>query len=174
MLRISQLAKKFNISRSTLLYYEKQELLSPTSRSSNGYRWYGKVEQKTLEMIINYRSFGISISEIKYLLTQNSKQQKILKKQFNRLENEIKKLRKQQFAIVSFLEKPELLESRGMNKSKWTEIMRASGMNDEDMLHWHAQFEKLRPAEHEEFLISLKISQNEIKQIRLRSGQTNK
>jgi len=44
-------------------------------------------------------------------------------------------------------------------------------MNDEDMQNWHRQFEKLEPEAHQEFLESLQIDDNEIKQIRQWSKQ---
>jgi DNA-binding transcriptional MerR regulator len=151
-----------------ILYYEKVGLLTPASRSENGYRWYGDEESRQLESIINYRSFGISISEIKTLLAKpnESQQKKIMRQQFNELEIEIKKLRQQQLAIVNFLQTPDWLKVNNMNKDKWTSIMSASGMNEEDMLNWHKEFEKLQPDGHQVFLESLQIDKSEIAKIR--------
>lgn len=39
MLTVSQLGKYVGISRTTILYYEKERLLMPAFRSENGYRW---------------------------------------------------------------------------------------------------------------------------------------
>lgn len=168
MLTVSNLAKKYQLSRTTILYYEKEGLLNPASRSSNGYRWYGIKEQQRLESIINYRSFGISIAEIKKLLAkpEESKQKQVLRQQFNALEIEIQKLRQQQLAIVNFLEAPDLLKDKNMSKEKWTSIMQASGMSDEDMKNWHREFEKLQPDAHQEFLESLQINAAEVSKIR--------
>ncbi|TQV88677.1 MerR family transcriptional regulator [Aliikangiella coralliicola] len=168
MLTISKLARRFKISRATLLYYEKEGLLTPASRTENGYRWYGEKEISNLETILNYRSFGISIPDIKHLLinSEKSRQKTILTRQFDHLGEEIQKLRQQQLAIVNFLGDPETLKQQNMTKEKWTDIMRMSGMNDEDMRNWHRQFEKLEPAAHQEFLESLQISTKEIKVIR--------
>ncbi|GAA4649850.1 hypothetical protein GCM10023116_21310 [Kistimonas scapharcae] len=44
MLTVTQLARKYDISRTTLLYYERVGLLRPRQRSENGYRWYGEGE----------------------------------------------------------------------------------------------------------------------------------
>jgi DNA-binding transcriptional MerR regulator len=38
---ISALARRFSLSRSTLLYYDSIGVLAPTSRSRAGYRLYG-------------------------------------------------------------------------------------------------------------------------------------
>ena len=168
MLTVSKLAKQFSISRTTLLYYEQEGLLYPASRSDNGYRWYGKNEISRLQRIVNYRSCGIPICEIRKLLekTEHSNQEKILRKQFDHLEKEISSLRKQQQAIISFLEAPNMLDNQNMTKEKWTAILSASGMSDEDMMNWHCQFEKMEPDAHQEFLESLNISAREIKKIR--------
>lgn len=168
MITVSKLASQFNISRTTLLYYEQEGLLYPASRSNNGYRWYGENEVSRLKRIVNYRSFGIPISQIKELLekTENSTHEKILRKQFDHLEQEIEELRKQQQASVAFLNAPDLLDNQNMTKEKWTAILRASGMSDDDMMNWHRQFEKMEPDSHQEFLESLNISRQEIKRIR--------
>ncbi|TQV72191.1 MerR family transcriptional regulator [Aliikangiella marina] len=168
MLTVSKLAKRFNISRTTLLYYEQAELLFPATRSDNGYRWYGEQEIERLKRIVNYRSFGISITQIKHLLdkTEDNDQEKILRKQFDHLEQEIRSLRKQQKAIVTFMDSPEFANSQSMTKEKWTAILRASGMNDDDMMKWHRQFEKMEPQAHQAFLESLNIPKTEIRQIR--------
>lgn len=42
MLTVSRLAKSLNLSRTTVLYYEKQGLLKPRFIAENGYRWYGE------------------------------------------------------------------------------------------------------------------------------------
>lgn len=53
-----------------------------------------------------------------------------------------------------------------INKSRWVEIMRAAGLNEDDMHNWHAEFEKMEPQDHQEFLESLGIEPDEINKIR--------
>jgi MerR family transcriptional regulator, thiopeptide resistance regulator len=57
-----------------------------------------------------------------------------------------------------------------ITKKRWVEIMRAAGLDDEDMRKWHTQFEKMEPQAHQEFLESLGIKPEEIKKIRERSA----
>lgn len=184
MITISQLAKKFSLSRTTLLYYEREGLLLPASRSENGYRWYGPIEEARLEKILAYRSFGLPVAQLAKLLDreqsnpenqngeltgsaqQDTAQQSILLAQFNALEQEIQQLRLQQKAIVQFMERPDLLEEQMISKEGWTKIMRDAGLTDEDMHNWHRQFESSRPEEHQKFLQSLNIDADEIAQIR--------
>lgn len=68
MLTVSRLAKKLGLSRTTILYYEKQGSLKPSLITENGYRWYGESEIERLKSIISYRSYGLSISDIRLLL----------------------------------------------------------------------------------------------------------
>ena len=58
-----------------------------------------------------------------------------------------------------------------INKERWVDIMRAAGLNDEDMHSWHIQFEKMEPDAHQEFLESLGIKPAEITKIREWSGK---
>jgi hypothetical protein len=53
-----------------------------------------------------------------------------------------------------------------ITKEKWVSIMRASGLTDEDMHRWHAEFERAAPVEHQEFLEFLRIPKEEIRKIR--------
>jgi len=59
-----------------------------------------------------------------------------------------------------------LLTSLSFWKLKSVEIMKMSGFDEEDMTNWHKKFEEMEPEEHQLFLESLGIKQEEIKQIR--------
>jgi DNA-binding transcriptional MerR regulator len=168
MLTVSQLAKACSISRTSILYYEREGLLLPKNRSDNGYRWYGKTEIERLGRILSYRSFGVPVSQIRSLLDEANEegQKQILLQQFNALERDIQLLRLQQKAIVHFMDEPELLDKKVINKERWTQIMRDAGLSDEDMRSWHIQFETTEPAAHQAFLETLKIDPEEIAVIR--------
>ncbi len=168
MLSVSQLAKQHNLSRTTILYYEKKGLLLPLTRSANGYRWYGGKECERLQEIIAYRSFGVPISKMTMMLDSKDdfEQEQILKEQFNSLEDEINRLRQQQKAIITLLQSPDLIINNKFNKEQWVAIMKAAGLDDDDMKNWHIKFESMRPDAHQEFLESLSIDADEIKDIR--------
>jgi len=168
---VSNLAEQVGLSRTSILYYEREGLLLPFTRATNGYRLYGDSELSRLQQIVNYRALGLPVSQIRVLLDRDDGvQQKILQRQLVHLQREIERLQQQQRTIVSFLEQPESKEKAMVSKGRWTEIMRASGLSDEDMRNWHIQFEKLEPEAHQEFLESLKIDVEEIKTIRQWSG----
>lgn len=166
MFTVTQLARSFGISRSTLLYYEREGLLVPANRSDNGYRWYGVTEKKRLNSIVSYRSYGIPVAEIKELLDRKSgkSQAEIMRQHFNNIEREVNALRQQQRAIVALLQEPT--KRKNVSKDQWVKIMRSSGFDEATMTTWHRTFEEMEPEEHQRFLESLNIDDNEIKVIR--------
>ena len=173
MLTVTQLAQTCDVSRTTVLYYERAGLLKPASRSANGYRWYGAAEVERLKNILSYRSYGVPVSSIGALLEDhdNPTQEQVLRDHFNALEKEIQNLRQQQKAIVMLLEQGERPVSQAMTKERWTDIMAAAGFSEADMLGWHRQFEQMEPEGHQAFLESLAIDEDEVERIRLLSGR---
>jgi DNA-binding transcriptional MerR regulator len=168
MVTVSKLAQTFDLSRATILYYEREGLLEPASRADNGYRYYGDTEVERLRRIVGYRSFGVPVADIRDLLDRESNAtiERVLRKRFEQLETEIRVLREQQRALVAILEHSDLKHRPVMTKERWTSIMRAAGMSDEDMRHWHREFEAREPEGHQEFLESLNIDADEVARIR--------
>lgn len=168
MITVTQLARKFDVSRATILYYERQGILMPASRSENGYRKYGDSEIVRLKNIVLYRSYGIPVANISDLLDRNegASQFQILKEHLNELGKEINLLKQQQKAIVAVLQDPKLLEENMVTKKRWVEIMIAAGFDEAAMRTWHQKFEEMEPEEHRKFLESLGINAEEIEQIR--------
>lgn len=153
MFTVTQLAKKFSISRATVLYYEREGLLMPAYRSDNGYRWYGDHEIERLKAIVSYRSYGIPVVNIEDLLDRKKgvSQFQILKEHLNKLGKEINLLKKQQKAIVGFLQEPKLIEDNMVTKERWVEIMKAAEFDEAAMRTWHQKFEEMEPNEHQKF-----------------------
>ena len=168
MLTISQLARKYGLSRTTVLYYEREGLLLPDHRSDNGYRWYGDQALKRLESIISYRSYGMPVKDIALLLDNHSDSdlEQILSEQFIAIEQQIDALREQQKGICALLGKVPMLKQHKLNKQRWMEVCHAAGFDDETLNNWHRQFEKVQPEAHEQFLVALQIDPQEIKKIR--------
>ena len=168
---VGKLASMFNLSRSTLLYYDREGLLSPQLRSEAGYRIYSEDDRKRLEQIIMLRSFGMPVKEINEALKKKGKQlYSLLENQFHQLNEEILKIKHQQRLLVSILKDPQLLShSAGMTKEKWTGLLKASGLSETDMNRWHKDFECNDPEKHQEFLEFLGIPETEIMAIRRNS-----
>lgn len=168
MYTIKQLLKVSGLSRSTLLYYDKINLLKPSARSSSNYRLYTEGDFHRLQQILLYRDMGLSLEKIAQLLdSPNNQTSQILEERLQHLNQEIHHLRHQQQLIIQLLGKTSLLKSsKTMNKEQWVNILKASGMNEADMRQWHIEFEQALPEMHSDFLESLGISPEEIKVIK--------
>lgn len=69
VLTVSQVAKQGGVNLQTVRYYERQGLLTPTSRTESGYRIYQKDAIRRLRFIKRAQELGFSLSEIKELLS---------------------------------------------------------------------------------------------------------
>lgn len=172
---VGRLARRYGLSRSTLLYYDRIGLLSPSDRSAAGYRLYSGADVRRLEKILAFRAVGLPLESIDSLLGSGSDSEadsvdSALEKRLVAIDREITGLRRQQEVILRLLERDgEGARSRSLDKQGWTEILRATGMDDDDMWRWHREFERMAPAAHQEFLESLRIAPAEIESIRARS-----
>jgi MerR family mercuric resistance operon transcriptional regulator len=68
-LRIGELATAVGVSRDTIRYYEKLNLLSRPSRSRAGYRLYSSADIERLRFIKQAQGLGFSLEEVKGLLS---------------------------------------------------------------------------------------------------------
>ena len=67
-MRIGELSKKTGIATDTLRYYEKEGLISPAIRSSNGYRQYNQDSYQQLQFINRAKDVGFTLKECRELL----------------------------------------------------------------------------------------------------------
>ena len=168
MYTIGKLAKKFQLSRTTLLYYDSIGLLKPCSRTENHYRQYSEDDAKRLDQICRYRRTGLSLTEIRKVLdSPEDSLTQALERRLDELNEDIKRLREQQRFILGILKGRQYYQHiKVMNGESWTSLLKASGFTDEDMLQWHVEFERLAPEKHREFLEFLCIPDEDIAQIR--------
>jgi DNA-binding transcriptional MerR regulator len=168
MLRVSEIAQRSGLSRTTILYYESCGLLKPALRSPAQYRLYGDRELRVLDQIRLYRSVGMSVKDIRLLLSAPENQAAaLLKRRLRELEEEIAQLRGHQSAILRLLRGKDILRrTKDMTKEKWVTIMKSAGFSEDDMQRWHREFERAAPEDHQEFLQYLHIPDKEIRDIR--------
>ena len=165
---IGKLARRFGLSRSTLLYYDSIGLLQPSDRSESGYRLYSKQDAERLERICTYREFGLPLEEIARLLEAGeSDVARALERCFEDLSAEIYRLRGQQKMIIRILLSGRMLEKTEFkSRASWIAFLVTCGFSEEDMHRWHMEFERTSPEKHRQFLEYLGIPANEIKAIR--------
>ena len=166
---IGQLARQYSLSRGTLLHYDAIGLLCPSMRSETRYRRYSEAEVERLRQICLYRSAGMSLTDIQQVLDHPEPNgvNKALQDRMTALNEEMASLHRQQQLIVRLLAQHGINEEKTMlNKEQFTDLMRKTGLTDQDMHRWHQEFEKMSGTAHAEFLESLGIGPDEIKTIR--------
>lgn len=173
MFRITDLARKFGLSRSTLLYYDRIGLLTPSGRSEAGYRMYSRDDRDRLATICSFRQAGLTIKDIRCVLSmEDDANGAVLRRRMRALGEEIRTLQTQQRLLGKMLQ----VQSSGelpvtVDKQAWIEMLRAAGMDESAMSRWHTEFERRAPEAHQQFLLALGITEEEVLCIRKRSRE---
>lgn len=167
-LTVGRLARRFGLSRSTLLYYDRIGLLRPSGRSGANYRRYAPEQAERLAQICRYRTAGLPLGDIARILSSGGGEvAAVLERRLVELNREIARLRAQQDVIVRILRRPSLRRRvRGLDRDGWVAILRAAGLDDAAMATWHREFERLAPEAHQDFLESLRIPAGDVRSIR--------
>lgn len=169
MYNIGTISRKFGISRTTLLYYEKKKLVVPARRFPSNYRTYSIADCEKLALIRTYRNVGLSLDEISRLLRPLASDERleILKTQYATLTDQISDLKSQKKAISELLGNKDLVHS--LSKENWVDLLSSIGLGPEERENWHRIFEEKMPDAHQSFLESLNIGTMEIDTIRQQS-----
>ena len=169
MYTIKELCEKSGLSRSTILYYDSINLLTPDTRSQSNYRIYSDNSLKALERICTYREAGVPLSEISKILNTGGNMEKdILERTLEVLNNEAKKIRMKQEFIIKLLEGGESImdATKGINRDLLVGAFKSAGVTDDVLDKIHVPLEKASPESHQSFLEMLGFSEEEIKYIR--------
>lgn len=105
---ISELASKFSLSRSTLLYYDRIGLLRPSHRTSTGHRKYEQEDYERLRLICALRKVGLSLQDVIILLdefTEPAQVWEMLQKRSLEVVHEMKLLEKQNLVLTDMISK---------------------------------------------------------------------
>ncbi len=173
MFHISEMARQFGLSRSTLLYYDRIGLLKPSGRSEAGYRLYSRSDRERLEAVCSFRKAGLGISDIRSIMAAAGDDTiAIIQQRLVAMGNEIQALQTKQRLLAGMLR----LQGQGgpssaVDKEMFVALLRAAGMDDAAMCRLHSEFERRAPAAHHNFLLMLGISEQEAYYIRNRSVQ---
>jgi len=99
---IGEISKLSNLSVQTLRHYDKLGLLKPILVKDNGYRYYSLEQFYKLDFIIFYRKLGLSLSEIKEIMSKKINIEDslgFLQNQEYEIDRQIKELQKQRNLI---------------------------------------------------------------------------
>jgi len=168
MFTIGQVAKKYGLSRSTLIYYDSIGILTPSGRSESNYRLYSDNDLKKMDRMMLFRSAGLSLDSMPSLLDKKGDDlNSSLEHRLSSINNEIQGLRNQQKVILTILENESAVKgSRVITKETWVSLLKAAGLDEDGMKNWHVEFEKTSPEAHQDFLESIGIEKDEIISIR--------
>lgn len=175
-LLVGKLAKMFEISRSTLLYYDNIGLLSPSERSEAGYRLYNGDDLERLSRIKLFKDAGIPLNELSKLLRDEEKNSitAALLKQLNELNREIMAIRERQEVIVKILGSVKVVGNiHEVDPEGWHEILINAGIGVAATNKFHEEFEKHSPEQHQQFLEAIGFDEEEIRSMRQRSQRSN-
>ena len=168
MFTIGQVAKKYALSRSTLIYYDNIGVLSPSGRSESNYRLYSENDLKKMDRIVLFRSAGLSLESIGSLVGEEGGELNTsLEHRLCSINTEIQGLRNQQKVILRILENEKHEKNaRVITKEIWVSILKAAGLDETGRKNWHIEFETTSPEAHQDFLESIGIEKDEITLIR--------
>ncbi len=170
-LTVGRLAKRFGLSRSTLLYYDRLGLLCPSGRSSGDYRLYEDADIARLEAVCRYRAAGFSLADIAALLDAPAHGLAgVLARRIGELDREMEALREQQGFLFRLL--PGALGAKGAASCKgWVKLLEESGLGQAERNRWHEEFERLAPDQHQAFLEALGLAAGDVACIRQASRE---
>ncbi len=91
---IKDVEERTGLSRSNIRFYEKEKLIKPSRNESNGYRDYSENDVENIKKIAYLRTLGISIEDIRSIISEKVTLQEMLEKQKEVLKNQITDLNK--------------------------------------------------------------------------------
>ena len=172
---VSAFARRFGLSRSTLLYYDRIGLLKPAEQTSAGYRLYGPDEVARMMRIETFRQAGLALKDIQKILDGDSGDalEQALEQRLVTLNAEIAALHAQQRLIARLLQRDQ--QKAGymrVDANKWVEMLEEAGVDEAGRKRWHRAFERDAPEVHHGFLAMLGFDAEKIAEIRRKSRES--
>lgn len=90
-----EFAKLCNISKQTLIFYDKSGVFSPDYKDDNNYRYYSIHQYDTLDILLSLREIGMSLDEIKNYINNRNPNLclEMLEEENKKIKDKIKKLK---------------------------------------------------------------------------------
>ena len=93
-MRIGELSKLSGVAVETIRFYEKEKLIEPSRNERNGYRDYSENDVENIKKIAYLRTLGISIEDIRSIISEKVTLQEMLERQNEVLKSQIADLNK--------------------------------------------------------------------------------
>ncbi|MFY8274272.1 MerR family transcriptional regulator [Pseudoalteromonas sp. SSDWG2] len=146
MYKISEFAAALGLSRTAVLHYEKQQLISGV-RLDNGYRIYSDKDLQRMRLVLQLHAGGLTLKECKACLDAKI-DKKLLQSRLITLDEEIKQ-KQQAYALLSAM------------------------LGQGDLKHWHQELECSAPYAHLDWLITQGFSEKEALRLKWLSKDMN-
>lgn len=91
---IKEVEERTGLARSNIRFYEKEKLIEPSRNEHNGYREYSGEDVENIKKIAYLRTLGISIEDIRRIMTGKVSLQEMVEKQTGQLREQIVDLKK--------------------------------------------------------------------------------
>ena len=105
---IKEVEERTSLSRSNVRFYEKEKLIEPSRNESNGYRDYSENDVENIKKIAYLRTLGISIEDIRRIMSEKVTLQEMVEKQNEVLKNQMIDLDKARFMCEKMLEEESI------------------------------------------------------------------
>ena len=105
---IKEVEERTSLSRSNVRFYEKEKLIEPSRNEKNGYRDYSENDVENIKKIAYLRTLGISIEDIRSIISEKVTLQEIIEKQNEVLKNQITNLNKAKLMCEKMLEEKSI------------------------------------------------------------------
>ena len=92
-MKIKNVEERTGLSRSNVRFYEKEKLIEPSRNESNGYRDYSENDVENIKKIAYLRTLGISIEDIRSIISGKVTLQETLERQNEILNSQITDLK---------------------------------------------------------------------------------
>lgn len=146
MFKISQLAERAGISRTTLLYYEKLDIIKG-ARQANGYRSYSEKDLQRLLLLQKLQAGGLTLKECQACLDAQINRD-LLKDRLTQLDLEISQKQKSRELLAALLGESSLSE-------------------------WHDSLDQLAPDAHLDWLIKQGFDEKQAMRLKWLSKDMN-
>lgn len=107
-MNIKEVEVRTGLSRSNIRFYEKEKLIEPLRNESNGYRDYSENDLENIKKIAYLRTLGISIEDIRSIISEKVTLREMLERQNEVLKSQITDLNKAKFMCEKILDEESI------------------------------------------------------------------
>lgn len=111
LLKIGEVAKLSGVGIEALRFYERQGLVSPSTRSESGYRLYGEDALEQLDFVRRSQALGFSLAEIAAIVAESragrtpcSTVRELVRQRIRELDERLAELKRSRRELVKTLE----------------------------------------------------------------------